>query len=1029
MKNIGVIVSVSAILLFGVYAFPSLAANSVTLEKELVRVAGENGELSKKAHKIRKELLEIYDADYRYYDSARHLKMIVEYVETKHGTTSVKSANKMYELGRALRHLGYYFEALEYLEQAYEIHTSKLGSQHRKTFRTKYELARIYGRVGQYDNSLQLIEEMMAEAAVDRQGNETILARLEVELGNVYRLLGDFDKAEKLLLNASSTLRKTKGINHAHYGHAQLKLGHLYQSVNRLVEAEQVLQGAYAQMLPVLGPGHSQVTGCMVQLSKALIQQGRYSEAKELLLKAVDLRAEHLGPGSHKTTTAMRKLIEVYINTGEYKEAESIAVNAISLLSRERTDPDFLSLLKIRLMLAEIYFVQDRTEEANSELAGLLKYSSNKLNLFQAQVHWLLGKISLQKHEFRAALVHFEKALSSYLHVKGSNHPDTGRILSEIAQCYEKMGDYQGTVDNYRSSIASMSEFLSNNQTQSEFALNQQEEVAYTAVQKYLTFLMSSHASESILPVSAVKEGFVFSEMGRDRAQQRMFLSFAARIAAANSKLNTLARREQDLRRELGEIEEQIIILIGQPETDMKKGYVANLIERRRELDKQIEDLNEKVSTQFPKYDRLMNPGTTTVVDVQGVLDEDEVLLAYYVTDKTTILWAISGDSVVMQDLGMTEQQLTSWVERLRASLDINIKYMHQIPAYDAKLANLLYKKLVMPVESMLKGASDIAIVPHGPLYGLPFEALVTGEVQGMPSDTDNVPFSGYKQLPWLVNQYAVSIVPSATALVTLRKYTQDTLAGYELVGFADPDYSGVRRKIVNMQRSADEGVFQRAISKAGLLEDLPRLPDTAYELEQISAAVPDGSGKKIYLGPDASETNVKTTQLQDYRSVIFSTHGLLAGDLDKLDQPALALSRPERPNDYDDGLLKMEEILLLRLNASWVILSACNTATPDGEFRGDELGGLAQAFFYAGARAVLASLWSVESTSTARLFTIAFADAMHDTGLSRSRALTVAKRKLISGRGYVKNGAEVFSYAHPLFWAAFVLIGDGSRY
>jgi CHAT domain-containing protein len=146
------------------------------------------------------------------------------------------------------------------------------------------------------------------------------------------------------------------------------------------------------------------------------------------------------------------------------------------------------------------------------------------------------------------------------------------------------------------------------------------------------------------------------------------------------------------------------------------------------------------------------------------------------------------------------------------------------------------------------------------------------------------------------------------------------------------------------------------------------------------------------------------------------------------LNQPALALTPPATPSEQDDGLLQMSEVLGLKLNADWVILSACNTAASDGSLHSDGLTGLAQAFFYAGSRAMLVSLWPVESTSTELLTTSMFDNNAGLKRYQRARALQVARMRLITGKGYMENGKELFSYAHPIFWSAFMIVGEGSQ-
>ena len=208
----------------------------------------------------------------------------------------------------------------------------------------------------------------------------------------------------------------------------------------------------------------------------------------------------------------------------------------------------------------------------------------------------------------------------------------------------------------------------------------------------------------------------------------------------------------------------------------------------------------------------------------------------------------------------------------------------------------------------------------------------------------------------------------------------------------------------------------------------LPRLPDTAEEVREIALALNADLSRDIFIGREANEARIKTMKLYRYKVLAFATHGLIPGDLDGLSQPALALSAPATPSAEDDGLLTMGEILELELDADWVVLSACNTSAGAGA-GAEAVSGLGQAFFYAGSRALLVSNWPVETTSARKLTTDLFRRQADDPSLARAEALRQASMELVDGPGFVdpSSGRALFSYAHPIFWAPFSIVGDGS--
>jgi CHAT domain-containing protein len=174
----------------------------------------------------------------------------------------------------------------------------------------------------------------------------------------------------------------------------------------------------------------------------------------------------------------------------------------------------------------------------------------------------------------------------------------------------------------------------------------------------------------------------------------------------------------------------------------------------------------------------------------------------------------------------------------------------------------------------------------------------------------------------------------------------------------------------------------------------------------------------------DATETAVKHAKLDQYRVVYFATHGLVSGDLDEFAkgkiEPALALTIPDQPTDDDDGLLTASEIAQLKLDADWAVLSACNTAAAEKP-GAEALSGLARAFFYAGARSLIVSHWSVSDEATARLMIGTLRASARDPKLSHAEAL---RRSMLAMIDTAKSDAN----ADPRLWAPFVVVGEPAK-
>ena len=209
---------------------------------------------------------------------------------------------------------------------------------------------------------------------------------------------------------------------------------------------------------------------------------------------------------------------------------------------------------------------------------------------------------------------------------------------------------------------------------------------------------------------------------------------------------------------------------------------------------------------------------------------------------------------------------------------------------------------------------------------------------------------------------------------------------------------------------------------RAHLKAQLP-LPETADELCAVARDL-GGDLADIHLGSRATERSLKALsadgRLAQYRILHFATHGTLAGQIAGASEPGLILTPPESATEEDDGYLAASEIAALKLDADWVILSACNTAGgADAAKEAQALSGLARAFFYAQARALLVSHWEVDSEATVTLVTAAVGSVARDSKMGRAEALRRAILAMID-KGQPHQ-------SHPAYWAPFVVVGEGA--
>jgi CHAT domain-containing protein len=455
-----------------------------------------------------------------------------------------------------------------------------------------------------------------------------------------------------------------------------------------------------------------------------------------------------------------------------------------------------------------------------------------------------------------------------------------------------------------------------------------------------------------------------FEASERLRARRLLDLLARGRIAAAGPGVpnDTLTGREQDMRRQIGVLTRALegrgaagAGLRGPLAPDTASGAVREALARAQEA---YAALLRQMQEARPEYATLVTGRVASVRAVMAKLAPDEALLEYLVGDSGSIVFVVTTDTVAAIDLGVTRHELADLVDFSRGVLTR--------PARDSTSGlwraplRRLYRYLIEPAEAsgLLAGKHGLLIAPHAELHYAPFAALLGAPSRGLGE--------------YLVQRYRVTYTPSAS--VWLRLHDRDPTAG------------------------------------SGVLALAPRvdaLPGSAAEVAGIGRLF--GTDARVLVGSRASKRALR--DLAAEQSIIhFATYGVL-----NKDNPLFSFVELT-PQGGDDGRLEVHEVFGLRLRARLVVLSACQTALGAGALAdvpaGDDWVGLVQAFLFAGASNVMATLWPVQDRATAD-FVTRFYGALR-AGRPEADALAEAQRTML------RNPAT----AHPFYWAGFTLSG-----
>ena len=479
------------------------------------------------------------------------------------------------------------------------------------------------------------------------------------------------------------------------------------------------------------------------------------------------------------------------------------------------------------------------------------------------------------------------------------------------------------------------------------------------------------------------------------------------RLASQNPAMEKLVHDAQEAERQ----RDSARILLGHetslPDAQRGSAKENELVQAINGYEAQRNDALTKLAADFPAYAEMQHPKAVDLAAAQQRLRPGEAMVLFEIGRAKSFSVVVTKDRLIAKPIATDQGQIEANVRSLRKAFSAKNGHLGD---FDLGLSNTLYKSLFGPIEGSLDGIDQLVLVQTGPLASLPAALLVTAAPG---NDTD------YRKAAWLVRRFATVEVPSIRAFASLRdRAATHTAAAQPFFGIGNPPFTG----------GADDGKGKSGLSAmGGLCRDggpFPReqllslapLPDTATELRTVAKSLGAGD-ESLLLGTAATETNLRARSLKDVRVLYFATHALLPGELSCQSEPALALAPPATPakDRSTDGLLDASEVAGLSLNADLVVLSACNTGQTETQMGGGALVGLAESFFYAGARSLIASHWQVPSSATAQLMVGMFGRLTADPTAGTAKAIRASQLALM----------EKSDTAHPFFWAAFTLIGD----
>jgi CHAT domain-containing protein len=904
-------------------------------------------------------------------------------------------------LSTAYLAVGRYNEAEPFLLRALQIRERAGGPPSPELVAVLSNTALLYDIQGRYGDSETLYKRTIAiEQAAAGPDHPSVAVSL-VNLATLYQHQGRYNDAEAADQHALSILEKAYGTESPNLLFMIDNLAALYGNAGRVEDAVRLFERSLAIKRETGGPDNQTIAPTLTNIASMYDRDGRFADAEQLYKRA--LAISETNRDSASIAAALNNLAAFYRARNRLAEAEPLYHRALTLQQKAR-GPDHPEVAIVLTNLAMLYDRQGRSAEAEQLDKRGLAIDQQTFGPNSDQVASDMRALGLlYEHLGRAAEAEplFKQALAIRENSALYDPTNIAFSLSGLATFYDDQGRLPEALAAARKAVGIWN--VNGTSAWDPKAIhNSNQRMMRDFLPEMIRILFQAYSGAGTSRLAIADEAFRASQSARGIETAQALAGMTARYAAGSDALGTLIREQQDLSNRSLALNASLVKVLSQAPNQRSAKAESALRDELRLVEMTLKADDDRLQKDFPRFVELARAPPIGIADVQQVLGPDEAFVAMTLAEKDGYLFVIRKDKASFFKLDLTRSHAAEAVQALRAAL-VDDK------PFDTGKAHDLYQKLFGQADSLIADASNLIVVPDGALESLPLSVLVTkAEDQGGKA-------AGYKHVAWLIRRQAITVVPAASSFVSLRNLPLPRRAEDPFVGFGDPDFhgSGAKRGIDTMS------LYKGSEAIAKRIENLPSLPDTADEL-RAEAKLLGAPATSLHLADNASVTTVKSLDLSHTRIVAFATHAGVAGELAAdVNEPALVLSPPARATPDDDGLLRASQISQLRLNAEFVILSACNTAASDGTPGAEGLTGLAKAFFYAGARSLLVSHWEVQSDPTVKLTTGLIRALTADPSIGRAEALRRSMLTMIDSTDDEED-------SHPAAWAPFVLAGEG---
>lgn len=815
-------------------------------------------------------------------------------------------------------------------------------------------------------------------------GNQLLATTLLTNIGKVYTELGNYQQALELYQQA---LPQLQALNHPH-AEAATRIA-IAQVQTQFGEFQTALD-LYTQTIPLWQQANYR-TGIAETYNNMGLIYARLNDPQQALYyysQALEI-VRTLGNGAGEATT-LNNMANTYVDTAQYEQAINTYQQALAIW-------ETLGNLRGKAStLNNIGFAYASQGVNNPSLLPLARQAYDQaLSLWQtlgdpqgeASTLNNLGVIDATQGNFISALTWYRQALP--LRQQTGDRLKEALTLYRIAEAETELGNLETALSQIEQAITIIEELRTqviSQELRASFFASKQD-----YYELYIEILMQLHQQRPTAGFNA--RAFEVSEQARAR-------SLLETLAETTQKIHQgidpqLLEAKRNLEQQLDAVEQRRIKIYSTNHTIEQANAIKAEIEA---ILREYRALKVEIRQRSPRYANFTQPQPFTLSKIQQqVLDQETLLLSYFLGKKRSYLWAVTPTNLETYELA-NRQEITRSVQQFRDAL---VLPRFRFRLQQARQTSLSLSDLILaPVAGELQ-QKRLLIIADGALQYIPFNGLT---VPGKTADAES-------WQPLIIN-HEIVMAPSASTVGMLRQ----ELGGRppnpkKLAVLADPVFGLSDERLTGTPIATTPKLPPELVQSAREAEVyFNRLPFTQQEAQEILALVPETARKQAFAF-SASREAALNPELSQYQIVHFATHGLLNSVTPELS--GLVLSLVKENGDSQNGFLRLHDIFNLQLPAALVVLSACQTGLGP-EVRGEGLIGLTRGFMYAGAARVVVSLWSVDDQATAELM-VKFYQGMLTEGLEPANALRTAQVQMWQKQ----------QWQAPFYWAAFTMQGE----